>query len=215
MHFFYGVGAFITPTVVQWFLDSSFNIRKTTSSYNCYSIKDVEEYMRKHPFSNAESAGSAIINQTRITEDEAISAILLKSTNFDSTTKYAFWILSIIQLPAPIILALSKFSSSEKFNSINIHADEASNETTTTTSNAETLDGYENIDVADNSKLQVTISYFKSIFRSAATFQMVLLISILVFLFEGLQVTNNHILFFRSIKKLQILNKNNSLKIYL
>lgn len=189
MHFFYGVGAFITPTVVEWFLDSRFNIKKTSSSYNCYSIKDVEEYMKKHPYSNVASVGSAIINQTLITEDEAISAILLKSANFDSTTKYAFWILSIIQLPAPIILALSKFSSSEKFNSINIHADEASNETTpTTTANAETLDGYENIDAADNSKLQVTISYFKSIFRSAATFQMVLLISILVFLFEGLQV---------------------------
>lgn len=185
MHFFYGVGAFITPTVVEWFLDPSFTIKKTTSSYNCYSMKEVEEYMRKHPYSGVASPGSTIINQTRITEDEAISAILLTRANFDSTTKYAFWILAIIQMPAPIILALSKFSSSEKFNSIDIHADEASNDQTT---NPETADGYENIDQADNSKLQVTISYFKSIFRSAATFQMVILISILVFLFEGLQV---------------------------
>ena len=177
MHFFYGVGAFFTPIIVKSFLSSDFNILVSSSSLNCYNTDDLQEYIRKHHVTS--TASMAIVNQTKLSEQEELSAILMATAQFTSKTKYAFWILALIQLPAPLIIFISKMTTGSSNAS-------GQDESITTGGNGPE-DFHEPIGEEDQ-KFQFSISYFKAMFINAAVFQMVVLISIMVFLFEGLQV---------------------------
>ena len=179
MHFFYGVGAFFTPIIVKSFLSSDFNIYVTSSSFNCYNTEDLQEYIRKHHVTS--TAQMAIVNQTKLSEEEELSAILMAKTLFTSKTKYAFWILALIQLPAPFIILMSKMTGAS--SSPDANQDEVAH------SSLNNPEDFHEVIGQESHKFEFSVSYFKSMFTNAAVCQMVLLISLMVFLFEGLQVS--------------------------
>lgn len=104
----------------------------------------------------------------------------MNKTKFKSQTKYAFWILACIQLPAPIILLMFKLASKKFENYCDIEQQQSqANQTEPQAESKERT-------------FTFSLNYFKSLVQNIPVLQMTLLISLLVFFFEGLQV--NHIL---------------------
>lgn len=182
MHFFYGVGAFLTPIIVKSFLNSNFDFTTTSSSFNCYNIEDVQEYMKKKPYLQSSSNLNpkqdtiTIFNQTVIS-DEMLPNILMSRTQFTSQTKYAFWILSLIQLPTPIILLLIKLSGKNSRFNTNYYDLEKQDENKASN----------DLNTAPQGST-FSIDYFKSLFDNMPELNLTILISLLVFFFEGIQV---------------------------
>jgi fucose permease len=174
MHFFYGVGAFFTPIVIKSFLSSDFDITITSSSFNCYNVQDFHEFIDKKPY--LPSVG--IKNQTDLNYNDILPKILNTKTQFTSQTKYAFWILALIQLPAPIILLAAKWRS-----------------------NSESLPTYDNLEPTSSAENEISagfsfsLEYFKSLLGNMPILQTTLLMSLLVFLFEGLQASHGGYIF--------------------
>ena len=181
MHFFYGVGAFFTPMIVKSFLNM--DITFTSSSLNCFSIEDVVKDKPALPIQIAHLSQHSPLNQS-FNPSSHLSPFLTHKTEFTSRTKYAFWILAAIQLPAPIILFVAKMLKK-------ISDDESltTNEDTTRQNSEENF--------KEKIPFSFSISYFKSLFTNIHVLQLTLLISLLVFLFEGLQVRklNNKFIF--------------------
>ena len=102
-----------------------------------------------------------------------LPTVLTKKTQFTSETKYAFWILAAIQLPAAFILfAAKKAGLIDVPEEDSIAADESAN-------------GPEFIDLTEG---KTSSSYLISLLKKIPFAEMTILISSLVFLFEGLQV---------------------------
>ncbi len=177
MHFFFGVGAFLTPIIVKSFLNSNFDITITSNSFNCYNIEETVKYNSYYTQVNSKNAlnhdtspykltVSFLVNSTATRVNPIVPDILMTKTQFTSQTKYAFWILALIQLPAPIFLAMFM----NRFENLN---------------QQQTTKGEE--DEEENYSM-FSVSFFKSMLRNIPFLQMTLLISFLVFLFEGLVV---------------------------
>jgi len=100
-----------------------------------------------------------------------IPDVLTKHTEFTSNTKYAFWILAFIQLPAAVLLLLV-----QKKNLVEIpFVDEA-----------EIAEGDEKS--LEQDPFQFNLSYLKKKFAEIPAKELTFLIAAMVFLFEGLQV---------------------------
>jgi len=182
MHFFFGVGAFFTPIIVKFFLNSDFDISTTSNSFNCYNIEETVRY--HHLFTQVNSKNYLshdqymlteppfILNDSLTRENPLVPNILMTRTEFTSQIKYAFWILALIQLPAPIFL----FIFMNRFDNL-----------TETQTNAEDLKKEETKEPSG-----ITVGFIRSLFSDIPVLQMTLLVSVLVFLFEGLQVHMKH-----------------------
>jgi hypothetical protein len=182
MHFFYGVGAFLTPIVVKSFLNSNFDIETTSSSFNCYNIDEVQDYAKlehqrpeqqmSFSWPKATSSNlSSLSNTLTTSHTTAISSMLMSRPHFTSKMKYAFWILAVVQLPAPIILILVKLKSIAFSSYSDIQADEE----------RASVKGAE-------SSFSLSLDYVKSIVNDVPLVRMISLIAAMLFLFEGLQV---------------------------
>ena len=119
--------------IVKSFLNSSFDIKITHSTFNCYNIEEILNTNQTSlsisamgspaittPTSVAVSSiGTTLISNMIIKRPPFIKShfrltrqvraadfpeVLTKRTEFTSNTKYAFWILAFIQLPASAIL---------------------------------------------------------------------------------------------------------------
>ncbi len=100
-----------------------------------------------------------------------IPDVLTKHTEFTSNTKYAFWILAFIQLPAAVLLLLV-----QKKNLVEIpFVDEA-----------EIAEGDEK--PLEQDPFQFNLSYLRKRFAEIPAKELTFLIAAMVFLFEGLQV---------------------------
>lgn len=180
MHFFFGVGAFFTPIIVKSFLNSNFDITITSNSFNCYNIEETVKY--KHFFTEAYTKNPdhlKLYNDTATRTNPLMPSILLTRTQFTSQTKYAFWILALIQLPAPIFLFMymARFKDLENDQLIN---------------DEEQQQGQQTSDLKDSSNSDAplfSLGFIRSLFSDLPMLQMILLISFLVFLFEGLVVS--------------------------
>lgn len=120
-------------------------------------------------------------NSDKIAED------LVKGTHhMENKTKYAFWILAIIQLPVPVLLIIFKLFNFADVQQADLH---------------EELKGNEIID--DVSFVQKIQNWFKNTFDSDNLYMVKLtcLLSILVFLFDGLQATHSGYIFSYAFKK--------------
>jgi hypothetical protein len=113
-----------------------------------------------------------ILNDSLTRENPLVPNILMTRTEFTSQIKYAFWILALIQLPAPIFL----FIFMNRFDNL-----------TETQTNAEDLKKEETKEPSG-----ITVGFIRSLFSDIPVLQMTLLVSVLVFLFEGLQVHMKH-----------------------
>lgn len=169
MHFFYGIGAFLTPVIVNNFLNRNFDFTITSSTFKCYNIEEVS-------FKNSFESSSLLTNKS----DEIFNNFPTKRTQFSSQTKYAFWILAFIQLPAPLILFYLKKSSKYSENYTDIE-----------------LQTQENDQSSQNFLL--SLENIKKFFNNNPFFQLIVLMSLLVFFFEGLQV-----IFLKNLEKIQI-----------
>ncbi len=179
------------------FLNSNFEIKIVHSTFNCYNIEDIVNKNKtflpftisthstpKHHGHNAivDHVTSLVVNNlTRLASvQEKISQIptvLTKRTEFTSDTKYAFWILAAIQLPAAFILFFAK-----KFRSIESLLE---SEETRGPNEQDNL-------IKEGSDFKFfSIDYIRSFFKNMPYVELTLLISFLVFLFEGLQVKLN------------------------
>jgi hypothetical protein len=179
MHFFFGIGAFFTPIVVKFFLNSDFDISTTSNSFNCYNIEETVRY--HHLFTQVNSKNYLshdqymlteppfILNDSITRENPLVPNILMTRTEFTSQIKYAFWILALIQLPAPIFL----FIFMNRFD--NLTESQPSNDDLTKKEEKKEAPG-------------LSVGFFRSLLSDIPVLQMTLLVSILVFLFEGLQV---------------------------
>lgn len=183
MHFFFGIGAFFTPIIVKSFLNSDFDISTTSNSFNCYNIEETVRYNHLYTQVNSKNylshdqykltEPSFILNDTLTRENPLVPNILMTRTEFTSQIKYAFWILALIQLPAPIFL----FIFMNRFDNLTesqINTDELGNK-----------------DEANKEPSTMSVGFFKSLLSDIPVLQMTLLVSILVFLFEGLVVNDN------------------------
>lgn len=175
MHFFFGVGAFFTPIIVKSFLNSDFDITITSNSFNCYNIEEVkyknyftETYLK----SDQSHFKLSMLNDTVTRGNAIVPNILMTRTQFTSQTKYAFWILALIQLPAPLFLFVFMNRFDNLTNDTQLSSDEPKNES----------------DLNEAADSFFSADFFKSLFNNIPVLQMTLLISFLVFLFEGLQV---------------------------
>lgn len=171
MHFFFGFGAFFTPIIVKSFLNSNFDITITSNSFNCYSITETiknRNYFTEIYTKNPDHL--RLLNDTVTRTNPLMPSILLTRTQFTSHTKYAFWILAVIQLPTPIFLFLymKRFNNNES----QLNDDET-----------------EDLDLKDSSKESIfSLTIIQSLLNNSPVLKMTLLISFLVFLLEGLQV---------------------------
>ena len=156
MHFFYGVGAFLTPLVVKCFLNSNFDFTVTSSSLNCYSIQDVKEFIHNKPYipsiqNPKENLMSVIKNGSLSIDQSILPNVFMTRTKFTSQTKYAFWILSLIQLPAPITLLLIRLRPSPEYEN--------------------NLDMNESSDQEEPTTFSLSINYFQSLFKNLPVFK--------------------------------------------
>lgn len=183
MHFFYGVGAFITPLIVKSFLNSNFDIKITHSTFNCYNIEEIlktnKTYLDITAIASTMTAklpkkplGSLAASHLS-TEVEELPSVLSKETEFTSNTKYAFWILAFIQLPAFIIMYAAK-----------------KKELVDTPSNDEEV-----IKVQEDSPWVFSIEYLRSRFAEIPSKELTFLVAAMVFLFEGLQASHGGYIF--------------------
>lgn len=159
MHFFYGIGAFLTPVIVNIFLNKNLDFTTTSGMLKCYNIDDSS--MIKHPTESA-----FFLNKS----NESFSNFQIKKNEFSSQTKYAFWILALIQLPAPAIIFYIKKSNQNLDNYTDIEDQSQEN---------------------NHSKFYdslIKIENVKKFIYNNPFLQLIVLISIIVFLFEGLQV---------------------------
>lgn len=157
MHFFYGIGAFLTPVIVNIFLNKNFDFTTTSNMLKCYNIDEVS--MKTHL-----GASAILVNNS----NEYFSNFQIKRNEFSSQTKYAFWILAFIQLPAPAILFYLKKLHQNSDNYTDIEQQPQEN--------------------SDCHNSLISIERIKNFFYNNPFLQLIILISILVFLFEGLQV---------------------------
>lgn len=189
MHFFYGVGAFLTPIVVKFFLNTNINF-KSSSSFECYNIQNEEEFIKEKLVESSNEHNfmpvTTMINASNLYySNRSMANFPTTSTKFTSQTKYAFWILSVIQLPAPIFLFLIKVFDRRLPNYSDLELQESSD-------NAHTNDdaaGYENS--SEMPSFSFSRSYFQSLSKNKPIFQLTILMSVMVFFFEGLQVKSN------------------------
>ena len=179
--------------IVKSFLNSNFEIKITHSSLNCYNIEDILNTNRTYlPLSISSTAYPAIKEHeaNKNMAQHLVSAaaknfslgvgqklaelptVLTKKTQFTSETKYAFWILAAIQLPAALILFAAK-----KAGLIDVPEED--------TGAAESANGPEFIDLSEG---KPSSGYLITLFKKIPFAEMTILISSLVFLFEGLQV---------------------------
>lgn len=199
MHFFYGVGAFLTPLVVKCFLNSNFDFTVTSSSLNCYSIQDVKEFIHNKPYipsiqNPKENLMSVIKNGSLSIDQSILPNVFMTRTKFTSQTKYAFWILSLIQLPAPITLLLIRLRPSPEYEN--------------------NLDMNESSDQEEPTTFSLSINYFQSLFKNLPVLQLTLLMAFLVFLFEGLQASHGGYIFSYIVEKYDIESKSQSNKLH-
>ena len=174
MHFFYGIGAFLTPIVVKSFLNSNFDFTTTSTSFNCYNIEEVKEYVKNKPYLPAQDSFS-FVNGSSLVKNQELPDVLMVKTQFTSQTKYAFWILALIQLPAPIILGVFKLGAKNLSTYTDLEQNKGSGDEV----------GGESVSFA------FSIDYLKSLFNNTPVFKMTLMVSLMVFVFEGLQVGFN------------------------
>ncbi|CAF0884729.1 unnamed protein product [Brachionus calyciflorus] len=186
MHFFYGIGAFLTPIIVKLFLNNNLDFSISSSSFTCYNLEEIKntEYIQSI------NSANSIFNQSSLKSSKDTSEILLSRTQFKSETKYAFWILALIQLPAPIILLILKLNSSKIKNYTDI-------ELQTEEENANQKSNLENT----SSSSSFSFEYLKSLFQNMPVLQMIILLSFLVFLFEGLQASHGGFIYSYTVDK--------------
>jgi hypothetical protein len=180
LHFFYGLGAFVTPLVVQLFLKSPLDASFTS---NCYSPEDVEQYFK---FQRTQT----LTNQTHAS---SIPSDLFKN-KYQSTnkTKYAFWILAFIQLPVPFCLLLLKLGRCFRDVSTEIIDDQIfSTYANLNDENYDELFSSSEMPQPASSKLTdklaKSFAYFTSALKNNAI-KTICLIAVMVFVFDGLQV---------------------------
>lgn len=155
------------------FLNSNFDIKITHSTFNCYNIEDILNTNKTYLDITAVATTMVANLQKQAfaashlsTEVEEIPIVLSKETEFTSNTKYAFWILALIQLPAFFIMYTAK-----------------KKELIDSPSNEEEI-----IKVQEDSPFVFSIDYLKSRFSEIPAKELTFLVSAMVFLFEGLQV---------------------------
>ena len=161
--------------IVKSFLNSNFDIKMTHSQFNCFNI---EEVIKKNNtilslVGDAYTTVSALPDKPLIKDFGEIPQLMTIRTEFTSNTKYAFWILAFVQLPAVVILVLMK--------RLNI---------------AEPPCEEDEKDSHIDSSFEFSIEYIKARFTEIPLKELTFLISVMVFLFEGLQVIYFKSLFF-------------------
>ncbi len=156
--------------------------------FNCYSNEEIQEYVRMN---------ERLYNKTIDFEHLVIIPEMLKSKlHMRSKTKYAFWILALMQLPVPIILFIFKMTKSKNFinefdekelykGDLNKNKDDYN----------DLVDMDENRNLSFSEKFQqlpfIIWEYLCKYFdNSMPVFKMTALMASMVFLFDGLQVSN-------------------------
>lgn len=105
------------------------------------------------------------MRQELVADVANVPEVLTKQTEFTSDTKYAFWILALIQLPAAVILFIV-----QKKNLVEIPSVE------------------EAVEKNDSVPIELSLDYVKKRFAEIPAKELTFLVSAMVFLFEGLQV---------------------------
>jgi hypothetical protein len=184
LHFFYGLGALLTPVVVQLFLNPSTD---TLSAFNCYSPEDVEEYLKLQ--------GVQVFNNQTASSLPIPIDVLTSTYHAKSKIKYAFWILAFVQLPVPLCLFLFKIG---RFWN-DIVYDEIIDEkifNTYTSIDDENYDALFDTQECEksNARLRPEIftkiyGYISNVLRNSGVYvKMIVLVALMVFIFDGLQV---------------------------
>lgn len=134
-------------------------------------------------------------NKTIDLDDEElilIPEIFKSKLHMKSKTKYAFWILALMQLPVPMLLFAFKLSKMRSFNNNEIDHDYLDD-----TKNKNDYNDFS--DVNEGATIQEKIQKLPSkIFdylcryfnNSIPVFKMTALMALMVFLFDGLQVSH-------------------------
>jgi hypothetical protein len=104
--------------------------------------------------------------------------------------------LSLIQLPAPILLLIIKLTNRKLSNYSDIELQDAS-ASGTAPAKSDNLYAESSSSTADSSSqaFSFSMAYFKSMVNNKPVFQMTLLMSLLVFFFEGLQASHGGYIF--------------------
>jgi fucose permease len=151
----------------------------THSTFNCYNIEEIIN-KNKTIFSGTGTGttiatvfkhhSNSFINNHMAQQVEEIPEVLTKQTEFTSNTKYAFWILAFIQLPAAAFLVFLK-----KKNLVQEPVIEKSNE--------------------PEEGLRLNVEHIKTRIATMPLKELTFLASAIVFLFEGLQASHGGYIF--------------------
>ncbi|RNA39544.1 Major facilitator superfamily domain-containing 4 [Brachionus plicatilis] len=141
MHFFYGIGAFLTPVIVNTFLNKNFDFTITSSTFKCYNLEEV-------------------------------------STNFPEEST------SFMNKSNEILPSFQTSKSSENYTDIETQEKNSS-------------------EISASQNTSLSIESIKDFFFSNPFLRLILLISILVFLFEGLQAIHGGYIYSYTVEKFQ------------
>ena len=163
------------------FMNTNFDMRTTSKSFNCYTSDDITDYINLNKNSTVDR-----------NYDEIITEMLKSNIEIQNNTKLAFLILSAIQLPVPILLLVFKFIKPENF--IFDFEDEAIYENNIKNRGEynEYTDKEEKTSFTEHLRLFLTkiSAYFCNLFdNSLIVFKMTSTLAVMVLIFDGLQVS--------------------------
>ena len=229
MHFFYGVGAFLTPIVVRMFLNADLDFTMTMSSntnaIHCYDMRDVKQFIETRPYLPSISPGALTGNRSSASPFRSSLDMLASQAKFTSQTRYAFWILAVIQLPAPLILLalrlrrqrgagvvddeddqIDMLMRTHRLSSIHATIDRQELKPvidSTATGRAGILNKDNGIDAGNCNgvgQLGSSLRRLRALLKTSSVWQLTLLMSALVFLLEGLMSSHGAYIFSYAMK---------------
>jgi hypothetical protein len=159
------------------FMNTNFDMRSTSKSFNCYVSEDITDYIKFN------------INTTI---NSNYDEIIKSNVKIKNNTKLAFLILSAIQLPVPILLLVFKFIKSEKFIFDFEEKEFYENGVKNRDEYREYVDQADTTSFGENLRRILTriFAYFCNLFdNSLIVFKMTCALALMVFLFDGLQVS--------------------------
>lgn len=172
MHFFYGFGAFLTPIVIKLFNSDSDDVEKLLE---CIGHQEISKL---HP------GGHKLVTGTSSESNDKSQQV---SDLQHHGTDLTFWILALIQLPAPLAMLYVRFYT-PRTSSANVAGeyqdlDEEAIENKPVGSNLPQP-------VADHHDYEIgfNLGFFKSLTCNAPVFKMTCLVAATLFFLEGILV---------------------------